>query len=186
MVYDFDSIKINTMKEDQEYKGTRVLLNSTLGKTNIPVQLDIGTGDTITPHALRVNFKVIINELPAPQIKVYNQETVIAEKLQAMVSLDLANSRMKDFYDIWFICMKLELNHDLLAKAIAATFKRRGTEFPKEAVPSLTDYFYAASTKKAQWKAFVRKSKIEPKELTLKQVCHDISRLLSEVFGKLQ
>ena len=186
MIYHADTIKVEAIKEDDEYQGLRVSLKSTLGKIVIPVQLDIGTGDIITPKAVEVNFTVIIDELPAPRLKVYNKETVIAEKLHAMVVHDLANSRMKDFYDIWLLCTQFDYESNTLAKAISATFKRRDTEFPAEGISSLTDYFYNDKTKQTQWNAFLKKTKVKPNDLSLEQVCHEISRSLAHVFDQLQ
>lgn len=185
MLYDANTIKVETIKEGQQYEGTRVTLKSFLGTIYIPVQLDIGTGDIITPKAVEADFRVIIDELPAPRLNVYNRETVIAEKLQAMVNLDLTNSRMKDFYDIWLICTQFEFNKAILATAITATFKRRGTELPKNGIVCLRSYFYDEPSKEVQWKAFIRKSRIEPNDLSLEQVCKEISHHLYEVFEAL-
>ncbi|EDM28777.1 hypothetical protein LNTAR_09409 [Lentisphaera araneosa HTCC2155] len=180
MEYDAESIKILPIKEDQEYQGLRVTFKSKLGHIPIPVQLDMGTGDIVTPHAIETEFKVLIDTLPAPQLKVYNRETVIAEKLQAMVLLDLANSRMKDFYDVWVICTQFGFDEDILKEAVVSTFERRGTDFPSEGISSLTEYFYDDPSIKVRWKAFTKKLKIE---LTLEQVCRDIKECLEAVFN---
>ena len=156
MVYDAESIKIVPIKEGQEYQGLRVTLKSKLGHISIPVQLDMGTGDVVTPRATEADFKVLIDTLPAPRLKVYNRETVIAEKLQAMVLLDLANSRMKDFYDVWIICTQFGFDKEILKEAIVSTFKRRGTNFPSEGISSLTEYFYDDPSIKVRWKAFTK------------------------------
>ena len=186
MHYNAESVKLVPIKEGQEYQGIRVTLKSKLGHIPIPVQLDMGTGDIVTPEAIETDFKVLIDALPTPRLKVYNRETVIAEKLQAMVVLDLANSRMKDFYDIWIICTQFGFDEAILAKAIQSTFKRRGTTFPSEGISSLTEYFYNDKTKQTQWKAFLRKSKVEPKDLSLAQVCHEIRRCLAKVLEQLK
>ena len=158
MVYDAESIKIVPIKEDQEYQ-----------------QLDMGTGDVVTPRATEADFKVLIDTLPAPRLKVYNRETVIAEKLQAMVLLDLANSRMKDFYDVWIICTQFGFDKEILKEAIVSTFKRRGTNFPSEGISSLTEYFYDDPAIKTRWKAFTKKLKLD---LSLEQVCIEIKEHL--------
>ncbi|WDE98940.1 nucleotidyl transferase AbiEii/AbiGii toxin family protein [Lentisphaera profundi] len=178
MVYDAESIKIVPIKEDQEYQGLRVTLKSKLGHIPIPVQLDMGTGDVVTPRATEADFKVLIDTLPAPRLKVYNRETVIAEKLQAMVLLDLTNSRMKDFYDVWIICTQFGFDKEILKEAIVSTFKRRGTNFPSEGISSLTEYFYDDPAIKTRWKAFTKKLKLD---LSLKQVCIDIKEYLEAV-----
>ena len=178
MEYDAESIKIVPIKEDEEYQGLRITLKSKLGHIPIPLQLDLGTGDVVTPRAKKADFKVLIKTLPAPRLKVYNRETVIAEKLQAMVLLDLANSRMKDFYDVWIICTQFAFDEEVLKEAILSTFKRRGTSFPSEGISSLTEYFYDDPSVKMRWKAFTKKLKFD---LSLKQVCTDIKECLQAV-----
>lgn len=178
MEYDAESIKIIPIKEDQEYQGLRVTLKSKLGHIPIPMQLDMGTGDIVTPPATEADFKVLIDTLPAPRLKVYNRETVIAEKLQAMVLLDLANSRMKDFYDVWIICTQFGFDEEILKEAIVSTFKRRGTDFPSEGISSLTEYFYDDPSIKIRWKSFTKKLKLD---LSLEQVCIDIKGYLEAI-----
>ena len=185
MIFDSNSIQTLVIKEDDEYQGVRITLKSSLGHIPIPIQIDIGTGDIITPDAIETDYKVLIDELPAPNLKVYNKETVIAEKLQAMVNLDLSNSRMKDFYDIWMISTKFGYDDNILIEAISATFKRRETVFPKEGIPSLTEYFYGDKAKQNQWESFVRRSNTNPNNLSLEQVCHDIKNELSTIFDKV-
>ncbi|MDD7984604.1 nucleotidyl transferase AbiEii/AbiGii toxin family protein [Lentisphaera marina] len=106
------------------------------------------------------------------------------EKLQAMVSLDITNSRMKDFYDVWMITTKFAYDEKILIEAITATFKRRETKFP-EGIKSLTEYFYGNKTKQTQWKAFIRKNNIEPNDLSLKQVCVEIQTTLENTFEQI-
>ena len=118
--------------------------------------------------------------LAAPMLYVYSRETVIAEKLEAMVKLDLANSRMKDFYDIWVITQKLGFDKHLLKQAIYATFKRRKTTFPEKGILSLTPYFYDDSKKNIQWNAFLKKGSVRHNELMLSRVCEDIKKVLKK------
>lgn len=186
LVFDQDSVSVERIKEDQQYSGLRVTLKASLSKIPIPIQLDIGTGDIVTPEPEHTAFPTILDNLPAPILSVYSRETVIAEKLEAMVSLDLANSRMKDFYDIWTITEKLGFDSNILIKAIAATFERRETEFPSGGIPSLTPYFYNNENKIIQWKAFLKKGRVLYPELTLQQVCEDINKSLSDVFKSVQ
>ncbi len=186
MSYNEDSIIFQDIKKEQNYKGLRVTLKSFLGKIPIPIQLDLGTGDIITPKNIISKFPTILESSSSPIIMTYTPETVIAEKLDAMVQLDLANSRMKDFYDIWVILNQLEYDKDILTQAIIATFKRRGTKFPKDKINALTPYFYDDKNKNIQWKAFMRKGAVIYNELTLSDVCENIKEQLKDIFVKIR
>ena len=107
------------IREDQEYGGQRVQLTATLGNARINLQVDIGFGDVITPAADELEYPSLLG-LPSPRLRAYPRETVIAEKLEAMVVLGMANSRMKDFYDVWMMSRELEFNGRTLARAIQA------------------------------------------------------------------
>jgi hypothetical protein len=104
-------------------------------------------------------------DFPAPRLRAYARETVIAEKFQAMVALGRANSRMKDFYDIWILSRSFSFDDDRLARAIAATFARRGTDIPTEPPDALTPSFAADEQKQQQWHAFIAGVAINPGEL---------------------
>jgi hypothetical protein len=185
MRYDPESVRAEIIREDQAYGGVRATLAAHLGKITVPIQLDIGVGDVVTPKSEQVPFSVLMKDFPAPQLFVYSRESMVAEKLEAMVKLDLANSRMKDFYDVWVISTQLGFDSDIMPKAILATFKRRGTSFPKGDIPALTSYFYNDEKKNIQWRAFLKKGKVAYGHLTLKQVCEEISESLREVFKRI-
>jgi len=185
MHYPSESVRVEVIKEDQAYGGVRASLTARLGKIPVPVQLDIGTGDVVTQKSEQVPFSVIIKEFPPPVLSVYSRESVVAEKLETMIKLDLANSRMKDFYDVWVITTRLGFDADIMSKAMLATFKRRGTSFPKGEIPSLTSYFYSDENKNTQWRAFLRKGKVAYAQMSLQQVCTEISESLDKVFRKI-
>ena len=102
-----------------------------LGNAKIQLQIDIGYGDVITPVAQIVNYPALLH-FPEPRIRAYPPETVVAEKLQAMVALGMQNSRMKDFYDLWLMARDLSFTGEPLVKAIQATFERRKTPIPDD------------------------------------------------------
>ncbi len=186
MRYDPESVRAEIIREDQAYGGVRATLAAHLGKITVPIQLDIGVGDVVTPKSEQVPFSVLMKDFPAPQLFVYSRESMVAEKLEAMVKLDLANSRMKDFYDVWVITTRLGFDVDIMSKAIPATFKRRGTLFPKDEIPALTSYFYNDEKKNIQWRAFLKKGKVAYSHLSLKQVCGEISDSLGDVLVKVK
>ena len=129
----FDSFDVEDIKEDHEYEGMRVLFDCKIGNSKIRMKLDICTGDLITPEVRELDYPSLL-ELDSPQLKTYPKETVLAEKVQAMISLDLANSRMKDFYDVYIIVSVFseELNKEIVKKAVETTFRHRGTELPPQ------------------------------------------------------
>jgi hypothetical protein len=124
---------------------------------NVKLQGDVGFGDAIAPEASVIEFPPLL-DFPAPRLRAYPRETVVAEKLEAMVQLGIANSRMKDFYDIAVLARDFDFDGDLLARAIRATFERRGTVLPTTTPVALTEAFAGDPTKNTQWAGFVRKA----------------------------
>lgn len=160
MVFDIDALRVELIREELEYGGLRLRTTGRLAGARITVIIDIGFGDAIEPGLDEVNLPVLL-DLPQPRLRVYARETVIAEKFQAMVMLGLANSRMKDFYDVWILSRSYAFDDDRLPQAIAATFERRGTAIPRKAPLALTQAFAFDSGKQRQWAAFVRDLAIE-------------------------
>ena len=152
-----DSVDVGPIREDQEYGGVRILLLALVTTAKVRLQIDVGFGDAITPDAIEVEFPALL-DFPAPRLRAYPRETVVAEKLEAMVKLGLANSRMKDFYDLVVLARMFEFDGQLLVRAIAATFQRRGTPLPNGLPVALTSTFVGDALKNTQWSAFVRKS----------------------------
>jgi hypothetical protein len=159
LAFDAATIRGQPMKEDQDYQGVRLSLTCRLLNIRIPVNIDIGTGDAITPAPAEVTYPAML-EFPAPSLLAYPRETVVAEKYQAMVMLGITNSRMKDFYDLWVLARQFPFEGPALARAIEATFRRRQTPLPAEAPLALTAAFYEERTKLEQWRAFLTKSKL--------------------------
>jgi len=126
-----DSVAVEPIREDQEYGGQRVTVAVTLGQPRIVLQVDVGFGDAVTPAAEEVEYPTLLGMEP-PRLRAYPKETVVAEKLEAMVKLGLANTRMKDFYDVLVMARTFPFDGDTLRRAITATFARRGTAVPLE------------------------------------------------------
>jgi len=152
-----DEITGEEIREDQVYGGIRIRLSAYLGNTRIRLQVDIGFGDAVTPVPEDVSIPSLL-DLPEPRLRAYPQETVIAEKTQAMVVLGMANSRMKDFYDLWTLARNHEYDGSSLSEALRATFARRQTIIPEDMPIGLSEEFGADGVKRLQWQAFVRKS----------------------------
>ncbi len=160
LVFDVNSLKVAPIREEQEYQGQRITLTAFLGRARIPVQVDVGFGDVVIPRAKRISYPTLL-DFPAPRILAYPRETVIAEKFQAMVFLGIANSRMKDFYDLYMLARDFAFDGNTLVRAIKATFERRKTGIPIELPLALTDEFGRDEMKSVQWNAFVRKNGLE-------------------------
>jgi len=158
--FDADSVEIEEIRENQEYPGQRVKVNAKLGIARIRIQIDVGFGDAVTPKAKIITYPVLL-DYPAPRIRAYPKETQIAEKLQSMVFLGMANSRMKDFYDIFILSNTFSFDGNTLVKAIKATFKRRETQIPEGKPLALTDEFADDANKNIQWKAFISRNNLE-------------------------
>ena len=123
------AVEAADIREDNAYGGVRIRLLGKLGTAEVPVQIDVGAGDVVTPAPERATFPALL-DFPAPQIRTYPVHTVVAEKFEAMVKLGIANTRMKDFHDIWFVARRFEFDGPTLRKAIDATFARRQTNLP--------------------------------------------------------
>ncbi|WP_197493015.1 nucleotidyl transferase AbiEii/AbiGii toxin family protein [Woeseia oceani] len=155
LVFDPDSIDARTIKESADYEGVRIRFRGLLGTARINMQIDVGFGDIVHPRAATAGYPVILG-LPAPTLRMYPPETVIAEKVEAMIHLGSLNSRMKDFYDIWQLSQKLEFDPEVLSEAIRKTLKNRETEpIPFD---ELKANLLGNNAIEKQWSAFLEKS----------------------------
>ncbi|MFA5291939.1 MAG: nucleotidyl transferase AbiEii/AbiGii toxin family protein [Phycisphaerae bacterium] len=172
--FDADSIRTDDIRDDQEYFGIRIRLSAFLANARIPLQIDIGFGDALTPAPQEIEYPTIL-DLPAPRLKAYHPATVIAEKVNAMVVHGYMNSRMKDFYDVYILLNHMNIDDDLLSKAIKATFNGRKVELPKELPIAFSADFLEDGTKEIQWNAFLKRSNLSNSRLTLPDVIENIS-----------
>ena len=165
-----DSVQVEEIRAEMEYGGMRVNLLGELADAHLSVQADIGFGDVVTPDARETTYPTLLDS-PAPVVRVYPRETVVAEKYEALVKLGMANSRMKDFYDLWAIASGFDFAGVVLADAIRNTFQRRRTPLPEHTPTGLGPGFRADPQKNAQWNAFLRKTGIGTNSLPLAEVC---------------
>ncbi|MEI6459256.1 MAG: nucleotidyl transferase AbiEii/AbiGii toxin family protein [Pseudomonadota bacterium] len=166
IVFQADSVKAAEIRKEANYAGVRVTMIGLLDGARCSVQIDIGFGDAVTPGPDNVQYPVILDAMPQPQLRVYPRYTVVAEKLEAMVKLGILNSRMKDYFDLWVLAGHSDFDGAVVATAIRATFERRGTAIPPGAPLGLTDEFGLDEQKTKQWQAFLRKNTLEPMPLT--------------------
>jgi predicted nucleotidyltransferase component of viral defense system len=158
LTYLSDTVNVNTIREEQQYGGLRVTLTAMLGAAKIHLQVDCGFGDAITPDPVVTDFPTLL-DFPAPQLRTYPKETVVAEKFEALVRLGMANSRMKDFYDLWSLAYDFPFSGQIIASAIQNTFSRRKTPFPTGTPEAFQASFIQNPLKLTQWQAFVRKTR---------------------------
>jgi len=160
LIFDAQSIQVEENRVEHEYNGQRIRLVANLENARIPLQIDIGFGDAITPEPQQAEYTALLSSLPAPFIRVYPAETVVAEKLQAMVSLDVLNTRMKDFYDLCVLSRTFDFEGSTLCRAIHATFERRKTDIPNEVPACLLETFPRRSDKRDLWAVFLRRASL--------------------------
>jgi hypothetical protein len=163
--YDTQGMKLAPIREDNVYGGMRLSMLAFVGSARLPVQVDIGFGDAITPAPELVTYPTLLDGMDAPRLRAYPVYTVIAEKFHAMVELGIDNSRMKDFFDLAIIARTSELDGRILIEALRATFARRGTALPASTPVALTSEFAATSVKVRQWGAFMAKGQLQDHDL---------------------
>lgn len=177
MIFDANSVTAAPIRDEHAYAGIRLRIAAKLGNARINLQVDVGFGDVVTPEARTETYPTLLDQA-APRLRVYSPESVIAEKLEAVVSLGMANSRMKDFYDMWVLLQKFDLEDAALAAAIRATFERRHTTIPSSVPLGFTDEFAGDLDKQRQWVGFLHRSGL-PRTQELIPVIHTLrNRLL--------
>lgn len=165
IVFQAATVKATEIRKEASYAGVRVTLVGLLDGARCPVQIDIGFGDAVTPGPEEVQYPVILDGMLAPRLRVYPRYTVVAEKLEAMASLGILNTRLKDYFDLWILAQHADFDGAVLTQAIRATFERRSTPIPMGLPLGLTDEFAQDEQKNKQWSAFQRKNALEPMPL---------------------
>lgn len=160
LAFDETSIIGSRIRAEEQYEAVRLKFTGRLGNARIPMQVDVGFGDAVVPPPETVVFPTML-DLPAPRLKAYRRETAIAEKFEAMTTLGLANSRLKDFYDVDFLAQNFAFDGAILVHAITATFARRATPVPTTTPLALTTAFSEDPAKQTQWKAFSTRSALD-------------------------
>lgn len=157
LTFQANTVHVDHIRETATYGGLRVKLLAKLAGARIPVQIDIGFGDVVTPAPDTVNFPTLL-EFPAPRLRAYPMCTVVAEKLEAVVSLGETNTRLKDFFDLWFLAREFEFDGAILVQAVQATFSRRKTAIPA-ALPATLDAQFTR-VRGPQWEALIQRNRV--------------------------
>ena len=176
--FDPGSVEGSEISREAEYQGVRIRFKGHLGNARTVMQVDIGFGDAIVPGPIWIDYPELL-DFGTPRLLGYTLESAIAEKYQAMVYLGMVNSRMKDFYDLWFLARGFSFDGERLCQAIEATFSRRQTDLPADTPVALTPAFSDDPAKQRQWEAFLRKTRIDADELTLPNVTGRVKAFLT-------
>lgn len=179
LIFDIESVRGEQIRE--AYQGVRIKLTAMLGTARVPVQIDVGFGDAVTPAAKTATLPTILG-LPAATLKVYPKETVVAEKFEAMVRFGLANGRMKDFWDVDYLIREFDFDGKLLQKAIRATFKNRQTVLPNELPVALTNDFAKNDRILSLWSGFINRNGIKT-STEIGKVIEDLREFFSPVIN---
>jgi hypothetical protein len=166
------SIRINEIRKEANYAGLRVKLTGQIDTALCAVQVDIGYGDAVTPEAEVADYPTMLHEFPAPRLRIYPRYTVVAEKLEAIITLGMINSRLKDYFDLWMILRSSNLDQSILREAITATLNRRNTPLPQVLPLGLSDEFAKSPLKVSEWNAFLGRNKL--KALSLPETVDEI------------
>jgi predicted nucleotidyltransferase component of viral defense system len=141
-----------------------------LGTARPRLEIDVAFGEAVTPAPQEVDLPVLLS-MPSPRLRAYRRETAIAEKCEAMVSLGITNTRMKDFFDLWYLSRTYDFDGEQLCSALRSTFTRRRTAYPAGGLPTaLSSEFIADPLKRSQWNAFIGKSSLKEKAADLPQL----------------
>jgi hypothetical protein len=181
MSFDAASIRADEIRKEANYAGIRLTLTGTIDGARCPVQIDVGYGDAVTPAPESARYPVMFGDMPAPDLRVYPRYTVVAEKLEAILSLGMANSRMKDYFDLWVILRDAELEQHILVQAVDATLNRRGTRKPSGVPIGLSEQFSSDRHKLTQWTAFINRNQL--KAVSLEETLQDLRSALMFLFN---
>lgn len=178
LTFEAESLVASKIKEESEYSGIRLTFKAYLDSARIQMRIDVGFGDIVYPEPKLSQLPTFL-DLPEPHLYVYSKETVVAEKLEAMIKLGQLNSRMKDFYDIWILSRQYDFNGNDLTNAVKLTFTQRDTKLKPNEVEAFTDSF--SKLKQQQWLAFHKKLDLDCVPLKFSEIITTIKKFLLPV-----
>lgn len=176
--FDGAALTASPIREDLKYAGVRVRTAAIIDRARIPVQIDVGFGDAVTPSPIEIDYPVLL-DMSVPRLRAYPVETVVEEKFEALVMRGIVNTRLKDYYDLWLIYRTFQLDASTLAEAARRTFERRGTSLPDTAPVGLTDEFAAARA--TQWRTFLGRERMVPAPDNFADVVSDLRSFLMPI-----
>ncbi|HEQ1409071.1 TPA: nucleotidyl transferase AbiEii/AbiGii toxin family protein [Streptococcus pyogenes] len=170
--------KVSEIMDEAEYSGIRFSMDAVLDGAVIPLKIDISTGDVITPREIAYSYKLMFEDRTIP-IMTYPIETVLAEKLETVISRSITNTRMRDFYDIHILLKSQNINADILALALERTAKKRGNFSLLENAESVLKIVKSDEDMKRLWDIYQKKFKYAG-EYTWDEVIHSVRELSIE------
>lgn len=150
VVFDVVGLRTALIRKEVEHGGVRVRTTATIDGARVSIQIDVGFGDVVTPAAVEILHLTLL-DAPPPRLWAYPAETVVAEKFETLVRFGIANSRLQDFHDLWWIAWGFEFRRSGLSEAIRRTFARRDTALPTNQPAGLSDEF--AANHAARWRS---------------------------------
>ena len=161
IIFDPLSVDASPIRDRARYHGVSLTLDGLLDGARCKVKIDIGFGDVVTPAPESAVFPTLLEDMPSASLRVYPRYTVVAEKLEAIISFGMVNSRMKDYFDLWVIMKDHTLDRPMLSQAVGATLRRRGTPYPDNLPVGLTAAFAEHPLKQSQWSTFLSRSGLD-------------------------
>lgn len=183
--YDADSVRGAAIREQVLHHGIRIRLRATLASARIPLQIDIGFGDVVTLGSEEITYPTLL-DMPPARVRAYRAEAVIAEKLEALVSIGVATSRLKDYFDIWQLSSVTSFDGPSLQQAVASTFERRATRVPSDLPPALGPDFSARADRGLQWARLLERFGVGDSAPTLDEICTAIWLFVEPVFTHIR
>ncbi len=183
VAFQSDTVRAVNIRKEANYAGVRITLLGLIDGARCQIQVDIGFGDAVTPGPEDAEYPVILQGFASPKLRVYPRYTVVAEKFEALSSLGIANSRMKDYFDLWVLASHTEFDGDILRQAVRATFDRRKTTLSNQVPFGLTDAFAQDKQKQVQWQGFLRKNKLDA--LSLEDVISTLAAFILPVVNSV-
>jgi hypothetical protein len=180
--FDSASFAGEAIREDADYAGVRTVFVGRVDSARVHMQIDIGFGDVMTPGPETLTYPALL-DFPAPVLSGYSRETVVAEKLQALVQLRMLNTRMKDYFDLWLLTRQPELNKEVLGTAIKRTFANRGMEIDTTPI-GLSPVFGDDPTKQMQWSAFLKRARLTEAPRSLSEVVEELHKFFATILSQ--
>ena len=184
LVFDTQAITAEPIRDGSEYHGLRIRIRARLGESDIPVQVDVGFGNAIVPGPAEQEYRTMLGD-PSPRILAYPPESVVAEKLHAMVILGERNSRYKDFYDLFAMAGAFTFERTTLVQAVRATFDRRSTPVESALPAALAAPFYASGSRASQWRAYVDRNQLPDAPADFARIGDRLTAFLQPIWGDL-
>jgi hypothetical protein len=183
VAFDVDGLEAAPIREDIEYGGVRIRTQATIDGARIPIQVDVGFGDVITPGPIEIDYPALL-DAPTARVRAYPIETVVAEKFHAIATRGITNSRLKDYYDLWLIAETFELERAPLATAVRQTFARRETVLPQEKPTAFSEAY--VETWGGQWRTFLTRERMAAAPEKLAAVVADLERFLLPLIEEVE